>query len=281
MRTSNPMQLKALIRARAVALGASPQLVLQDYLLERLLVRVSLSRWREAVILKGGMLVASLVGVEGRVTKDLDTTVVGVPLTHDTIGSMFGEICAIETDDDITFELVRTTDIREADAYPGIRVFVTARYGSMAVPLSIDVTTGDAITPCAVEHAHRLLFDEGSIPLKAYPPATCMAEKLETVITRGVATTRPRDYYDIVALWRTCREELAPEVLSSALLATATHRGSADQLRGYARIMGEVAADPSMRARWEAYARSYSYVGDLTLGEACAVVVRIMDTLGW
>lgn len=139
MKTRNAMQLKALINNRAKAAGVSPQLMLQNYMLERLIDRISRSSWRDCIIVKGGMLIGSLIGVDRRTTKDLDTTVRGFTLTHSKAAEVFGEICAIDAEDDLSFELLRTDDIREADEYPGIRVFLRACYDPLAVPLTVDV----------------------------------------------------------------------------------------------------------------------------------------------
>lgn len=142
MKTRNAMQLKALINNKAKAADVSPQLMLQNYMLERLIDRISRSSWSDCIIVKGGMLIGSLIGVDRRTTKDLDTTVRGFALTHEKAIEVFGEICEINLDDDLSFELLRTENIREIDEYPGIRVFLRACYNPLAVPLTIDVTTG-------------------------------------------------------------------------------------------------------------------------------------------
>ena len=281
MKTSNAMQLKALVKARAKKANVSPQLMMQDYMLERLLERISLSKWRDQVIVKGGMLISSLIGVESRVTKDLDTTIRGFALTHDSAERAFRDICAIGVDDDLAFEYVRTEDIRETDDYPGIRVFLKANYAPMSVSLSVDVTTGDAITPDAIEYEYPLSFDDYSIRLMAYPLTTCMAEKLETVVSRGVVNTRLRDYYDIYMLWKVRRDELTLETLSAALKATAAKRGSLVELGSCSDMMKAVARDGIMLERWKAYAQDYSYVGELALQDACNAVDEIMSSLIW
>lgn len=147
MRTRNAMQLKALINGRAAEAGIPAQAMMQNYLLERLLERLSLSIWCDNVIVKGGMLISSLVGVASRTTMDLDTTVTGIALTHESAARVFREVVAVSADDDWSFELDRTEDIRKTDDYPGIRVHLRAIYPPMSVPLAIDVTTGDSITP--------------------------------------------------------------------------------------------------------------------------------------
>lgn len=281
MRTKNAMQLKAAIRNRAKEDGVPPQLVMQNYLLERLLERISLSPWRDSIVIKGGMLISSLIGVDKRSTKDLDTTVRGFPLTHENAEKVFREITAMDADDDFTFEFVRTEDIREADDYPGIRVHLLANYEKMSSPITVDVTTGDKITPDAIEYSYPLRFDDRTIPLMAYPLATTLAEKLETVISRGVANTRPRDYYDLQTLWLTRNNEINPIVLRDALTATAKKRGSLTAMNSYRKVMTEVASDSGMLGRWAVYARRYSYVGDMVLQDACETVNVIMEVIGW
>lgn len=281
MRTNNSVQLKALIRNRAKAEGVSPQLVMQNYLLERLLERISLSPWRNRVVVKGGMLISSLIGVDKRGTNDLDTTIQGFTLTHENAERAFREIAAVEADDDFEFEFVSTEDIREGDDYPGIRVHLKANYEKMSSLVTVDVTTGDKITPGAIEYSYPLLFEDRSILLMAYPLATVLAEKLETVISRSVANTRPRDYYDIFTLWQTRKGMVDSDILREALVTTADKRGTLAAMNNYRRVMALVAADSGMLSHWSAYTRRYPYVGDLSLQNACETVIEIMDAISW
>ena len=281
MRTRNAMQLKAIIRSKAKAEGVSSQLVMQNYLLERLLERISLSPWRDNVIVKGGMLISSLVGVDKRSTKDLDTTVRGFPLTHKNAEKAFREIAAVEVDDDFVFEFVRTEDIREADNYPGIRVHLLANYEKMSSPVTVDVTTGDRITPEAVEYSYPLMFDDRTLSLMAYPLPTTLAEKLETVISRSVANTRLRDYYDLHTLWLMSNSDVDLGVLRKALEATAKRRGTLTAMGNYREVMAQVSSDAGMIGLWNAYTRRYPYVNNMTLQQACETVVIIMEAINW
>ncbi|MCI7729863.1 nucleotidyl transferase AbiEii/AbiGii toxin family protein [Enorma burkinafasonensis] len=265
MRTKNAMQLKARIRNKAKEAGIPPQSLMQDYLFERLLVRLSTSNWRSNVVVKGGMLISSLVGVASRTTMDLDTTVCGFTLTHASVESVFREIAALPADDDWRFEFDRTEDIRETDDYPGIRVHLKAIYPPMEVPLTIDVTTGDSITPAPIEYDYPLLFDEGSVRLKAYPLETVLAEKLEAVISRGVASTRPRDFYDICTLWRLFGADCNVETLRRAVGATCDKRGSALRLSRWEQVLDEVENDGHMLAQWDKYRGRNPYAAGMSL----------------
>ena len=156
MITKNPMQLKAFIKNKAAEKNISAQIIMQNYMLERLLERISLSEYRNNFILKGGFLIAAIVGLDTRATMDLDTTIKGFPLSHESIREIFEKVCAIKIEDDISFKLLRTTDIREGDDYPGMRVSLVAEYPPLSVPLTVDVTTGDRITPREVEYSFKL-----------------------------------------------------------------------------------------------------------------------------
>ena len=279
MKTRNAMQLKAFINTRAKESGITPQRVLQGYLLERIMERISLSHWRDNIVIKGGMLISSLIGTDKRSTKDLDTTVRGFPLTHENAEKAFREIITIKADDDFTFEFVKTEDIREEDDYPGIRVRLRAHYEGIEVPIAVDVTTGDKITPDAIEYKYPLLFEERIITLMAYPIQTILAEKLETVISRGTSNTRMRDYYDIHALWQSKCDEINPAVLKSALIATAKKRGSSDEMLEYQATINRVVDSNVMAERWNTYAKRNSYVGSLSLIQACKTVITIMESI--
>ena len=161
--------------------------------MERLLERLSRSEWRPNVVVKGGMLISSLVGVASRTTMALDTTARGFDLSHESAESVFRQIVALASDDDWTFEFDRTEDIRETDDYPGIRVHLKALYPPMAVPLAIDATTGDKITPAPIEYRYPLLFDEGSMSLMTYTLETVLAEKLETVVNYQIGRASCRE----------------------------------------------------------------------------------------
>ena len=279
MRMTNAMQLKARVNARAKEAGIPAQMMMQNYLLERLLERLSRSPWRDRVVVKGGMLISSLVGVASRTTMDLDATVRGFELTHESAEAAFREIIAVEADDDWDFEFVRTEDIRETDDYPGVRVHLLANYAPMSVPVTVDVTAGDRITPDAVEYEYRLLFDDGSIMLMAYTLETILAEKLETVVSRGVNSTRPRDYYDIHVLWRLRGSDCDVATLRDALAATCEKRGSAGAMARWRRVLDEVAQDAAMLALWKKFARKNPYASGIAFPETCRTAREVMEAV--
>lgn len=273
------MQLKAIIKNMATEKHISAQLVMQNYMMERLLERVAMSKYRENFILKGGFLIAAMVGLDTRATMDLDATIKGFTLTHEDIQTIFEEICKIEVADDVTFSIVRTANIRETDDYPGIRVSLTASYPPLNVPISVDVTTGDRITPREIEYTFRLLFDERSISILAYNLETILAEKLETVLSRNIANTRPRDFYDVYILYTLRGSECSPEILKSAIEATANKRGSMSILSQYESIVNSIKNSPGMRDFWARYQKEFDYAKDIQFEQTCDMVLRIMSDL--
>lgn len=279
MKTRNSMQLKALVNNRAKAAGVSPQLMLQNYMLERLIDRISRSQWRDSIIVKGGMLIGSLIGVDRRTTKDLDTTVRGFSLSHETAKEVFGEICSIVIDDDLTFELVRTEDIREVDEYPGIRVFLKVHYPPLAVPITVDVTTGGTITPSAITYEYPFVFDEGTARIMAYPLETILAEKLETVLFRNVATTRIRDFYDVYELWKVKGGSCDVAVLRQALEATCRKRNSSEAIATYPQLIEKMETDDGLAKQWGKYASKHSYAAGISLSDTINTMKEITGLL--
>ena len=275
----NVMQLKAIIKNLAKEKHISAQLVMQNFMLERLLERISVSKYKQNFILKGGFLIAAMVGLDTRATMDMDATIKGLPVNEQTIREMFGEICRIELDDDVSFSFRSIGEIREGDEYMGYRVSLSANYPPMAVPLKLDITTGDRITPKEIEYRFKLLLEDRSISVLAYNLETIMAEKLETVISRGDQNTRPRDYYDIYILAKLQYSNINIERLKKALSATTEKRGSSIVVKDYRRIMNAVENSDIMQRQWNNYQKDFDYATDILFKDVCEAVVKLMGDL--
>lgn len=273
----NAMQLKAVIKNISKDKHISAQIVMQNFMLERLLERISVSKYRQNFILKGGFLIAAMVGLDTRATMDMDATIKGWPVNEESIKNMFLDICKIDLQDDVTFEFKKIGEIREGDDYTGYRVSLSANYPPMAVPLKLDITTGDKITPREIEYRFKLLLEDREIPVLAYNLETVMAEKLETVVSRGDQNTRPRDYYDIYILAKMQYKNIETEYLRAALDATSKKRGSSEILKEYKNIIDIVRNSDVMIKQWRTYQRDFEYVTDISFDEVCDAVVRMMD----
>lgn len=275
----NAMQLKAIVKNMAKEKKIAAQLVLQNYMLERFLERISLSSYRENFIIKGGFLIASMVGLDTRATMDMDATIKGYPVNEETIQNMIMGILTVQVDDSISFEFKSIGEIREGDEYTGYRVALTANYEKMAVPLKLDITTGDKITPREIEYEYKLMLEDRSIRVLAYNLPTILAEKLETVITRGDQNTRPRDYYDIFILTKLKSGNVELATLKDALRATTEKRGSVEVIKHYKEIMQVVRNSPVMNRQWGDYRKDFDYAAGIEFKETCDAVISIMDKI--
>ena len=275
----NAMQLKAIIKNIAKNKNISAALVLQNYMLERFLERVSLSRYHDNYIIKGGFLIASMVGLDSRATMDMDATIKGYPVNEEAIRKMVEDIIAVPVEDAIHFCLKSVREIREGDEYTGYRVALTADYEKMAVPLKLDITTGDKITPREIEYSYKLMMEDRSIRVLAYNLSTILAEKLETVVSRGNQNTRPRDYYDIYILSKLQTKNIDVDSLKAALSATTAKRGSSELMMQYAEIMGTVKSSDIMKRQWDNYRKDFDYAAGIEFEETCDAVVAMMDEL--
>ena len=275
----NAMQLKAIIKNLAKEKHISAQLVMQNFMLERLLERISVSKYQRNFILKGGFLIAAMVGLDTRATMDMDVTIKGLPVNDQTVREMFEEICKVEIKDDVTFSFRSIGKIREGDEYTGYRVSLSANYPPMTVPLKLDITTGDKITPKEIEYRFKLLLEDRSISVLAYNLETILAEKLETVISRGDQNTRPRDYYDIYILAKLQYSNIEPNALKAALEATTEKRGSSEVVKAYRKIMNTVRNSEIMQKQWDNYKKDFEYATDIAFVDACDAVVQLVDSI--
>ncbi len=272
---SNTMSLKAKIRNIAKQKNIPAQVILQNYLFERLLVRLARSEYKDKFVLKGGMLVAAIVGLDNRATMDLDTTLKNLPLTPESIKTALAEICEIPCEDEITFEIRNIAPIREDDIYGGYRVMIMAKYDTLLTPLSIDVSTGDAITPHAVEFTFHEIFDEDkSFKLWAYNIETVLAEKVETILRRTVFNTRPRDFYDAYILATT--QKFNKSTFKKALQATAEHRGTAGQISNVDQILKNITESKELQGMWNKYRKQFAYAEEITYESILMELKRLL-----
>ena len=224
-------------------------------------------------------MIAAMVGLDTRATMDMDATIKGLPVNEQTVREMFEEICKIELVDDVTFRFRSIGEIREGDEYTGYRVSLSVNYLSMAVPLKLDIITGDKITLKEIEYQFKLLLEDRSISVLAYNLESIMAEKLETVISRSDQNTRPRDYYDIYILTKLQCSNIKSNVLRAALNATTEKRGSKAVVKDYRKIMDTVKNSEIMQKQWDNYQKDFEYAANIVFVDVCDTVVKLMDDL--
>ena len=264
-------QLKAKVRNLSGGDSTKAQTLIRNFIMERFLERITLSQHRNN--LKGGMLVSAVVGLDTRATMDIDTTVKFLELSKDNAVKIVEEIIALEIPDGVHFTVTKVTDIMEEHDYPGIQFMLEATLDNLRQAIKIDISTGDIITPGAVEFSYNLMFEERAISLWTYNLETLLAEKLETIMARGTANTRMRDFYDIHVISR--QEPFDPIILKRAFLATSSKRNTTDQIPDFRNILSMVEADNVMRQQWENFQRESFFIGELTWEEVMGSVSRL------
>ena len=270
-------QLKDLVRNMAKGDSGKSQLLSRNYAMERFLERVALSEYRDNFILKGGMLVSAMVGLDKRATMDIDTTIRNFPLDTDTAKRIVEEIAAVEVGDNIRFEIKDIGTIMDEAEYGGVRISLDAYLDMMKMPLKIDISTGDVITPAEITYRYKLMFEDRHIDLWAYTLETVLAEKIEAVLTRTVTNTRLRDFYDLYILQNTGME-ISGQILAAALLATCRKRGSESLLPEYRRILSKVEASTDMQTQWENYQKKNSYAAGIAWETVMNAIRALCDS---
>lgn len=260
----SPEQLKGAVKNIAKQKKISPQAVLQTLMFERLVERLSASEFRDRFILKGGLLISSMVGIGERTTMDMDTTVKGLDMNEKEIRSTVEKILSVDVDDGVNFVLKGISPIREDDEYENFRVSLLAVYGKMKIPMKIDITTGDAITPREIIYHFPLTFENRSVDVWAYTLETILAEKYETIIRRGTANTRARDFYDLYLLHKMYAEQIHMTDLKRAVALTSQKRRSEADMKQADEILKEIQNSDIMRKLWEKYQRESLYAKDIS-----------------
>jgi len=258
-------QLKDLIRNLSKEVSIEAHVLIRKYMMERFLERVSSSKYNGSFILKGGMLVAAFVGVEARATMDIDTTIKGIPVTMVDMERTITEISNIDLEDNVKFRIKKVSEIMDEAEYSGIRFSIDALLDGAVIPLKIDISTGDVITPREIAYSYKLMFEDRTIPIMTYPIETVLAEKLETVISRSITNTRMRDFYDIHILLKS--QNIDADILALALERTAKKRGNFNLLENAESVLKVVKSDEDMKRLWNIYQKKFKYAGEYTWDE--------------
>jgi len=272
-----PEQIKGRIKSVAKQNNADARTLMRIYMMERFLERLTQSEYRDNFIIKGGILVTAMIGVAHRSTMDIDTSMKNLNLSAEDALRVVNQVKDIDLDDGVSFEVKDVSNIMDEMEYPGIRVTMNANVGRLITPLKIDISTGDVITPRAIEFNYDLLLEDRSISLWSYNLETILAEKLQTVLARGILNTRMRDFYDIRMLLDTYEDKVNKAVLKDAFAATCKKRGT-DHLQEQAEeIIKIIEADEQLQVLWRAYQKKYSYAAEIDYASVISGVRKLMD----
>ena len=272
-----PEQIKGRIKSVAKQNNADARTLMRIYMMERFLERLAQSEYRDNFIIKGGILVTAMIGVAHRSTMDIDTSMKNLNLSAEDALRVVNQVKDIDLDDGVSFEVKDVSNIMDEMEYPGIRVTMNANVGRLITPLKIDISTGDVITPRAIQFNYDLLLENRSISLWSYNLETILAEKLQTVLARGILNTRMRDFYDIRMLLDTYEDKVNKAVLKDAFAATCKKRGT-DHLQEQAEdIIKIIDADEQLQVLWRAYQKKYSYAAEIDYASVISGVRKLMD----
>lgn len=279
MIAKNRAQLKAWIKSMSSKVDVNENIILQNYMLERLLERISVSDYKYKFVLKGGMLITAIVGIDMRNTLDMDATIKGFDLEKDNLKNILDEIFCIDLDDGVTFEFRNIKKIRQEDEYGGYRVSLDAKFDKLVVPMKLDITTGDVIVPKEINYKFSLMFEDRSIEILAYNMETVIADKFETIISRNVDTTRARDFYDIYILWTTQQPNIDRALLSEAIIKKFEYRETINKLKNIKEIMEVIKESETLKEHWKNYQSKFIYAEDISYEDTMEVLEEIIELL--
>ena len=274
-----PAQLKGRLKNLANQHHADARTLMRLYMMERFLERISASNYRDNFIIKGGILVTSLIGVALRSTMDIDATIKNLNLSDEDIRRIVDEICTIDLQDDVKFQVKQLSRIMDEMDYPGIRVTLNAFLGNMPVPMKIDISTGDVITPREIHHQYKLLLEDRTILLWSYNLETLLSEKLQTVLARGQLNTRMRDFYDLYELSRIYRDKIDNVTLKSAFTATCVKRDIPNLLQDAPQVITKIQQDNNLMVLWKSYQKKYTYATNISYDDIMLSLIQLWELI--
>jgi len=256
-------QMKDLLNNMAKKTGVNVQILQRNYMMERLLERISLSKYMDNFILKGGILVAAMVGIDSRSTMDLDASVKNIELNRDEVEKIFSDLTNMDIGDDVTLVIKSIDEIREEFEYSCFRVNLQGIVDETVIPIKVDISTGDIITPREVKYSFKLILENRKIDIWADKPETVLAEKMETTVSRNILNTRMRDFYDIKVLYTIRKQDIDIDLLKKALEHTAQKRNTENALRDYGKILNDIMNDVDMKTLWKDFQKKFTYALEL------------------
>ena len=275
---SNANSFKAKIKNISKDKGIPAQQVQQHYLIEQVLKLISTSSYRDSFIVKGGYLIGQMIGLDKRTTMDLDVTLKGTEMSRENLIHIFEEILCSKTDG-FSFSVDKLEPIRQDDEYGGFSLKLNATFDTLKEVVFIDITTGDKITPREITYSMTSIFTNESIKIWTYNLETVLAEKLETIISRGLASTRPRDRYDLFTLYKLRKEEINLELLKNALENTAEKRKSKDTIDNWEEQVRGIEISDYQKELWIRYQRQFKYAKDISFDNSVQVIREIVQQI--
>lgn len=253
--------------------------VLQRFMFERILERISISKYKNNFILKGGLLLSAMFGIDNRTTKDMDTTITGIDVSKEKVMKILNEILSIDINDSVKFDLINITDIRQEDEYGGNKYHIVGKFGNLKVNLEIDISTGDKVTPRQLKFKYPLTFEDRSILINSYNMETILSEKIETVLRRGRFNSRMKDFYDIYYFLKYLKNDMDMNILKMAIKNTFDSRDSLSYFKDYKKIMNSIRYSELMIKQWKIYSNKYNYANNISFNDILDMLEKFLNIL--
>lgn len=275
----NSDKLKNIIYKKAHGNSDISQRFYQLFYFERILERISISNYRGQIILKGGLLLTSVIGDDERTTKDMDATLKGIPLTKNDVEKVFNEILNIDIDDGVSFQIISIKDIRLEDEYGGFRLNILSKLDNNKTYITVELTTGDVITPKEMKYNYNSIFENKKIPIMSYTLETVLAEKFQTIVTRGLFNTRLKDFYDVYILINTKINELSKDNFIKAIKNTFERRETNFDIEQFNEVINDLIDDNNMNNLWNEYVSKNSYAKGIKFNDTINSIKMIIEIL--
>ena len=253
--------------------------ILQRYMFERILERISISKYQDNFILKGGLLLSAMFGIDNRTTKDMDTTITGIDVSKEKMVKVLNQILSIKLNDGVKFDVVDITDIREEDEYGGNKYHIVGRKDNLKVNLEIDISTGDKVTPRELKFNYPLLFEDKTILINSYNIETILSEKIETILRRGKFNSRMKDFYDVYFFLNNLRNEIDTNILKEAIKNTFDKRDSFEYLNDYEKIILSIKDSDRIKKLWQTYSNKYKYANNISIDKILDLLLKFVSEL--
>ena len=275
----NAKSLKDQAKNIAKENNISIQQVLQNYMFERILERLSKSKYKENFIIKGGLLLSSIMGINLRTTMDIDTNVTGINLEKEELLKILNEILNIDIGDNVSFIIEKIEDIKQEEYYGGYKFKITGIYENIKIKFHIDISTGDVITPKAIEYKYKKLFDSSYIDILSYNQETIIAEKLQSILERKLTNSRMKDYYDLYFFVNYKWDSIDKETLSKAIIRTFSARNSITELRNIKETIQTLENNPFLNRLWLDYSQKHEYSKNVSFNDTIKAIEVIEETI--
>ena len=275
----NSDKLNSIIKKRAKGSNDMSLHLHQMFFFEHVLMRLAVSKYKDNVILKGGVLLSSIIGNDMRTTKDIDATLKSIPLNINTIEKIFNEILSIELNDGVKFKIESIKDIRLEDAYGGFRINVFATFDKLKTNFFIEVTTGDIITPREINYKYKSLFEDETINIMTYTVETIISEKFESIISKNIHTTISKDFYDLYMLMIKNKDKINKENLIKAIENTFKHRNTNFNIDYLKEVFDIIKDSKILENNFNDYRKKLNYVKNINYEDTINAIKMVIAML--